>query len=446
MAQSLSQSAPLGVWRLTLLVAGNIIGSGIFLLPTALAQYGSISVFAWGFTAIGALVLALVFAELSAVLGGEGGFYIYCREAFGDFIGFQVAYSYWIALWVGNAALVVALTGYLSLFWPVLHENALLAWGVNVSIIWILTVLTIFHLRTMVLLQMSTTIIKLLPLLFITVIGLFFIDLTNFKPFNLAKTSSIGAFNEAATMTLWSFLGLESASLSTAYLAHPQRDIPRATLWGVVLAALLYIGGYVALIGMMPFTQLMQSTAPYADAIQPFLGPWARQGMAALAVLSCLSSLAGWILLQGQMPLVAARDQLFPPIFLKENTQKVPVAGVLISSSLMTGLLLLNLKQSLVAQFTFIIVLATLASLIPYFFTSMAAIMLWIKYPERFQARRSSRMLLASSCLGGLYAFWAIVGAGQSIVFYGCLLLLSSLPVYVGLQWRLQRPRETKQI
>jgi APA family basic amino acid/polyamine antiporter len=333
----------------------------------------------------------------------------------------------------------VALTGYLSLFFPILRENALLLWGVNASIIWALTALNIFHLRAMVMVQMSTTIVKLLPLVLITIIGLFFINIDNFTPFNLLKTSPMVAFNEAATMTLWSFLGLESASLSTGYLSNPQRDIPRATIRGVVLAAVLYIGGYVAIIGMLPFPELTQSSAPYADAIQPFLGHSARQVMAILAVVSCLGSLTGWILLQGQIPLAAARDKLFPPIFLKENAQKVPVAGLIISSSLMTGLLLLTLNQNLILQFTFIIVLATLASLIPYFFTSMAAIILLMKYPDRFQARRSRISFLLISSFGGLYAFWAIIGAGQSIVFYGCLLLLSSLPMYVGLQWNLKK-------
>jgi basic amino acid/polyamine antiporter, APA family len=439
MASPTSQLAPLGVWHLTLLVAGNIIGSGIFLLPATLAQYGSISLLAWGFTALGAVALALVFSELSAVFGEAGGFYSHCREAFGDFIGFQVAYSYWIALWVGNAALVISLTGYLSLFWPVLHENALLAWGVNVSIIWTLTLLNIFHFRAMLLLQACATLVKLLPLFLIAVVGLYFINFDHFKPFNLLTQSPLVAFNEAATITLWSFLGVESASLSGQYSINPQRDIPRATLRGVCLAAILYLGGYVALIGMMPFSQLSYSSAPYADAVRPFCGPWAQYGIGVLAVFSCLGSLVGWILLQGQMPLAAARDKLFPPIFLKENAQKVPVAGLIISSSLMTGLLLLKVHQSLVSQFTFIILLATLASLIPYFFSSMAAIMLLMKYPERFQARGSRIKFLIISSLAGLYAFWAIVGAGQSIVFYGVLLLLSSLPVYVGLQWEWQR-------
>lgn len=436
MSDSIKPSANLGVWRLTLLVAGNIIGSGIFLLPSALAQYGTIGVLAWIFTALGALMLALVFAKLGAVLPKEGGFYSYCREAFGDFVGFQVAYNYWIALWVGNAALVVGLTGYLGFFWPALANNAWLSFVMNLSIIWSLTLLNCWNVRYIAVLQMVTTLIKLVPLLLIVFIGFYFINPQHFMTFNLSGEPFHIAFNSAATLTLWSFLGLESASLSANHTINPQRDIPRATIGGVIIAALLYIFGYIAIIGMIPFPQLMHSTAPYADAIGLVLGNAASVWVAGLAAISCLGALTGWILLQGQIPLIAARDNLFPSIFLRENKQKVPVAGLIISSLLMSGLLLLKVDQSLVSQFTFIILLATLASLIPYFFTVMAAFLLFMKYPERFGATAPFKSILMISILAGAYSFWSIIGAGQTVVFYGCLLLLSSMPLYVGLQWK----------
>jgi APA family basic amino acid/polyamine antiporter len=447
MTQLTNQPAPLSLWRLTLLVAGNIIGSGIFLLPASVAVYGSVGIMAWVVTALGAITLALVFAELSAVLPREGGFYTYCREAFGDFVGFQVAYSYWIALWVGNAALVVTLTGYLACFFPILHDHAFLAWFVNISIIWGLTLLNSFYLRSMILLQTVTTLLKLLPLVGIMFVGLYHINLQHFKVWNLAEISNFTAFNQAATLTLWSFIGLETASLSSHYTANPQRDIPRATILGVLIAALLYIGGYIAIVGLFPFSQLMQSSAPYADVLHPLLGSHASQAVAVLAILSCLGSLAGWVLLQGQVPLSAARDRLFPPVFLKLNKQNVPVAGLMISSVLITILLLLKVHQNFVSQFTFIILLATLASLIPYFFTSLAGCILLLKYSEHFQKKYSWITLFLASIFGSLYAFWAIMGSGESIVFYGCFLLLSSMPIYVGLQWKFhQDDRKLKNI
>lgn len=428
--------ARLGLWQLTALVAGNMIGSGIFLLPASLAHYGSISLLAWIFTAVGALLLALVFARLGAVLPRGGGAYAYCREAFGDFAGFQMAYHYWIAVWVGNAALVVALTGYLSFFWPALAQDAVLACGVNVGVIWLLTLLNIVSPRASTILQTALTALKLLPLLAVILLGFFFFQPHHLTEFNLSGEPSLLAFSGAATLTLWAFLGLESASIPAGHIKNPTQNIPRATILGVSIAAILYILSYIAVVGMIPFSQLVHSTAPYADAMRPVLGTAASAWIAGLAVISCLGALTGWVLLQAQVPLVAAQDKLFPDIFLKETRQGVPIAGLLISSLLITGLLLLKVNQSLVSQFSFIVLLATLASLLPYFFTAMALLVLLFKYPEKFrQGKYSLRAAAIIAVLAGLYAFWAIIGAGQTTVFYGCLLLLSSVPMYVGLKW-----------
>jgi len=268
----------------------------------------------------------------------------------------------------------------------------------------------------------------------------FFIQPQHFADFNLSGESPLAAFSSVATITLWSFIGLESAVIPVGHIKNPAQNIPRATLLGVGITAALYILSYIAIVGMIPLSQLAHSTAPYADAMRPILGNAASAWVAALAVISCLGSLTGWMLLQAQVPLAAARDKLFPAFFLKENAQGVPTVGLVVSSVLMTGLLLLQLEQSLVAQFTFIISLATLATLLPYFFTAMAALILFIKYPERFQqSRRALMRAVVVAILAGLYAFWAIIGAGRDIVFYGCLLLLSSLPVYVGLKWTTMR-------
>jgi basic amino acid/polyamine antiporter, APA family len=437
MSGSASQPhTPLGLWQLTLLVTGNMIGSGIFLLPAALAIYGSISLLAWLFTACGAILLALVFARLAAVMPREGGAYAYCREAFGDFIGFQMAYNYWIALWVGNAGLVVTITGYLSFFWPLLNAYPTLACSVNIAVIWLLTLLNALNPRAAVFCQASVAFIKLLPLVGIILIGCTFFNPQHFTEFNLSGDSHLTAFNGAACLTLWSFLGLESASIPTGQIKKPSRDIPRATILGVIIAAVLYLLSYSVIIGILPFSELLHSAAPYADAMRPLLGSAASGCIAGLAALSCVGALAGWILLQGQVPLAAARDRLFPTLFLKETSKGVPIAGLLISSLFMTVLVLLTLNASLVTQFAFICSLATLASLLPYFFTAMAALVLFLKYPEKFKQNRPSLISATTiAILAGLYAFWAIIGAGHDIVFYGCLLLLSSLPVYVCSKW-----------
>jgi basic amino acid/polyamine antiporter, APA family len=426
----------LGLWMLTALVTGNMIGSGIFLLPASLAAYGSISLLSWVATAIGALLIALVFAKLANVMPLTGGPYAYCREAFGDFVGFQMAYNYWIALWVGNAAIVVALTGYLSFFWPFLAKNALWSCLVSISLVWLITFINILGVRHAGIFQLLTTILKLIPLLLIAFVGIFYIHPHFLSEFNLSGKSNLSAFSGAATLTLWSFIGLESASVPAGHVNNPSRTIPKATILGVIIATIVYLMSSIAVMGVMPLTELAHSNAPYADAAKIMFGPIGSTLIAIGAVISCLGALNGWILLQGQIPLAAAQDKLFPSIFLKKSENGTPVVGLVVSSVLISLLLLMTLKHSLVKQFTIIILLATLASLIPYFLTTMSELVIFFKYPGIFKKGKKLFGSIMVAILAGIYSFWVIIGSGKETVFYGTLLLLSSAPVYVWMKWR----------
>ncbi|EDP45978.1 amino acid permease [Rickettsiella grylli] len=426
----------LGLWMLTALVTGNMIGSGIFLLPASLAAYGSISLLSWVVTAVGALLLALVFAKLSNVMPLIGGPYAYCREAFGEFVGFQMAYNYWIALWVGNAAIVVALIGYLSFFWPKLAHDTRWTCLVSISVVWLVTFINILGVRQAGIFQLLTTVLKLIPLLLIALVGIFYIHPHFLSAFNLSGQSNLKAFSGAATLTLWSFIGLESASVPAGHVNNPHRTIPKATILGVVITTVVYLLSSTAAMGVMPLTVLAHSNAPYADAARIMFGPIGSILVAIGAVISCLGALNGWVLLQGQIPLAAAQDKLFPAVFLKKSKSGTPIVGLIVSSILISLLLLMTLNHSLVKQFTLIILLATLASLIPYFLTTMSELVIFYKYPGLFKKDRKLLRSVIIAILAGIYSFWVIIGSGKEIVFYGTLLLLSSVPVYVWMKWR----------
>lgn len=426
----------LGLWMLTALVAGNMIGSGIFLLPASLAEYGSISLLSWIATAFGALLLALVFAKLGTVMPRVGGPYAYCREAFGDFVGFQMAYNYWIALWVGNAAIAIAFTAYLSFFFPVLANNHVLSCFVSISLVWVVTLINLLGIRQAGIVQLLTTILKLIPLLSIALVGIFYIHPHYFSDFNLTGKSNFAAFNGAATLTFWAFIGLESASVPADNIENPIRNIPMATILGVLIAAVIYILSNIAVMGSMPMSQLVHSTSPYADAAHIMFGPIGSVVVAVGAVISCLGTLNGWILMQGQIPLAAAQDKLFPKIFAKKSADGTPVAGLVISSVLITILLLLTLSASLNKQFRTIILIATLASLIPYFLTTMSELVIFLKHPTLFKKGKKLLGSVIIAILAAIYSFWFIIGSGQETIFYGTLLFFSSAPVYVWIKWR----------
>jgi APA family basic amino acid/polyamine antiporter len=440
MSNSPAPKRALGLWMLTALVAGNMIGSGIFLLPASLASFGSISLVAWVLTSLGAICLGLVFAKLGSLLPRVGGPYAYCREGFGNFTGFQIAYNYWIALWVGNAAIAVAAVSYLSVFFPAFKNSSELTLAVGLGLVWLLTFVNILGVKQAGIFQLVTTILKLLPLILIGTFGLLYIHPHYLMNVNTTSQSHFSAITGAATLTLWSFIGLESASVPADDVEDPQRTIPRATILGVVLTAIVYIFSTVAIMGVIPMSQLAKSNSPYADAAQLMFGHTAYYIIAIGAVISCLGALNGWTLLQGQIPLAAARDGLFPKVFAKETKQGTPYVGLIVSSLLITALMISTYGFGLVQQFTLIILIATLASLIPYFFTCMAELMIFIKYKEQFSGKRLTKSVIIS-ILGMLYSFWAIYGSGQQILFYGGLLFFSSVPVYVWMQWSASRAK-----
>jgi basic amino acid/polyamine antiporter, APA family len=422
----------LGFWMLTALVAGNMIGSGVFMLPSSLATFGSIAIFAWLLTAAGTMVLAIVFARLSRLLPRTGGPYAYCREAYGDFIGFQVAYNYWIALWVGNAAIVVTLVSYLTVFWPQLN-NPWLSFCVSLGFVWLTTFINVLGVKEAGRAQIVTTILKLIPLVLVATIGLFFIHKSNLLQFNISGKSNFSALTGAATLTMWAFIGFESATVPAEHVIDPRRNIPRATIVGTSIAALIYILSTISVMGIVPMQKLAHSASPFAYAANLMFGPWANWMIAAAAVIACFGTLNGWILMQGQIPLAAARDDLFPRQFGKVNQAGSPAFGLIVSSILISILLAMRYGASLVDQFTMISLLATLASLIPYIYTSVAELMFYIKEREKFNRKRmASSAVLAMIAFA--YTYWLIYGAGFTIVFYGVLLLLSSIPVYLLLQ------------
>ena len=423
----------LGLWMLTALVAGNMIGSGIFMLPATLARYGTISIVSWIITAIGTMFLAIVFSRLSRVMPRTGGPYVYCHETYGDFIGFQVAYNYWIAMWVGNAAIIVAFVSYMSVFFPEIKSSNTLSLMFSLSVLWVITFVNVLGVKEAGRLQLVSTILKLLPLIVLALLGFIFIDFDNLKEFNVSGKSHFSALTAAATATMWSFIGFESATVPADDVENPSKNIPRATIMGTSIAAVLYIFSTVSVMGMVPMSELAHSASPFADAAKVMFGPVGRYLVAAAGAIACFGTLNGWVLMQGQVPLAAARDGFFPQLFSKVSANGTPIFGIVSSSVLISILLLLQFGANLNEAFEQIILLATLASLVPYIFTSMAELMFLLRGSKQFNPKRF-RTTLILAIIAFVYAFWAIWGAGEKTIAWGMLLFLSGIPLYIWMK------------
>ncbi len=434
----------LGLSMATALVIGNMVGSGVFGLPSSLASTGPISLLAWVFTGAGAILLALVFANLGRAYPQTGGPYAFARRAFGDFAGFWTAWGYWIAAWAGNAAIATIFVSYASVFWPRLGTDNVLAFALGLSVIWVLTLVNIMGARESGVMQLVTTVLKFVPLVLIGMIGLFYMNSANFTPFDPNHASLVGhwhAISFAATLTLWAFIGLESATIPAEEVKDPEKTLPRATIFGTVVTTAMYVLATVAIMGVIPAATLAHSNAPFADAARQMfgasvLGVSPAKLIAAVAMISTFGALNGWILIQGRVPLAAAEDGLFPRAFAQvSGSRKTPVVGLVASSVLLSMLMGMNYQSSLTGTFTKIIILATITTLVPYAFAAAAQLMLMFKEPERFSGRRlAADAAIAILAFG--YSFWMIYGAGQEYIAQGFLLLLAGIPVYVYLKWR----------
>ncbi|WP_105968850.1 amino acid permease [Streptomyces geranii] len=433
-----------GLAAATALVMGNIIGGGIFVLPATVAPYGSVSLLAFLVLSVGAVLLALLFGRLARRSPVTGGLYVYPRDAFGPFAGFLSAWSYWTMTWVSIAALAVAAVGYVDVLIPLDDSHAL---GALVAILalWLPAAANFAGTRWVGGVQIVSTILKFVPLLVVATVGLFFVDTDNFGAFNASGDSVPGALAASAALLLYSFLGVESAAISAGEVADPERNVGRASVLGTLGSALVYILGTVAVFGLVPHDKLVDSGAPFADAVNAITGGgWGGTAIALVAVASIVGCLNGWILMAAQMPYAAARDGLFPAPFARVGKGGVPGFGVLACALLGTALIAFNYTAGPDTTFRVLVLITTFTGCVPYLF-SAAAQLYWLAKGTRARVRPAGLVRdLTVASLSFAFSFWLIAGAGYAAVYQGVLFLFAGIPVYVWMRGR-QRTEETEE-
>jgi APA family basic amino acid/polyamine antiporter len=416
------------------LVIGNMIGNGIYILPASLAVFGTISLLAWIYTSTGAMLLALTFANLSKRFPKTGGPYVYCKLAFGKLTGFIVAYIYWISNLVSIAALSVASVGYLGFISPTLNSNSpnynhFATLLFEISFVWIFTMINLIGVHTAGVVQLLLTIIKLSPLILITIIGFSHIHLDNLMHLTVGETSHFSAFSSAAAITFWAFIGLESATVP-AENTQGYRDIFKATVYGTLIAAVIYVASTFVIMGMLPIQELMRSQFPFAEAASQLFGTNMAVALAVCAVISGLGALNGCILIQGQIVFAAARDSLFPHYFAKLSKHDVPVAGQIFSCVIITLYLILTIKPVLLKQFNQIALFASLLTLIVYFVSMLAEIKFTLQSKGRLWRLLLSKSLVVAT-IAAAYACWMISSFDRSLLLSALILFIVAVPIYI---------------
>jgi len=417
----------LGFWLCLALVVGNFIGSGIFLLPAQLAPYGWNAFFGWLVTIGGGLCLAFVFARLARARPLAAGPYAYVDEAFGPAAAFAVAWSYWISVVVGNTALGAAAISYLSLSIPALADVPGLGALGAAAILWALTLLNCLSARAAGGVQAVTVFLKLMPLL--VVIGVTAIIVAQGRqdaaPALRAQDLSLSAINGAAALTLWAMLGVECASIAARRVRDPGRNVPRATLIGTLIVGLIYLLVSTPVAMLLPQQEVAQSNGPIALFVSHYWSPRLGTMVGLFAAISAIGALNGFVLLQGELPLVMARGGGFPAWFAKTGRTGIPVRAQILSSLFATALIAANYSRSLAGLFTFMILLATSATLVLYLACALAAL--------RLQQRRAlplSTGLAVVAAVAALYAVWTLYGAGYEATGWGAVLLAIGMALY----------------
>ena len=408
------------------LVMGNMIGSGVFLLPAVLAPYGWNAVAGWVFTIGGTLMLAIVIARLARHLPDAAGPAQMVARAFGPLPGFAIGWVYWLSIIISNVTIAVAAVANLGTLIPLLARpgvGAIMA----ILLLWLTTAINLAGARTAGVAQLATTGIKLVPILVVLVMLAIMLPTGKaaVPPFSVAALSGAG-ITASAALTLWALLGFESASVAADKVWDPARTVPRATLIGTAATGLLYLVTCSGIALALP-AALSQSGSPFAAFVGHYWSPGPARFMALFAAISCLGALNGWTLLQGEVPLALARSGELPHWLARTDAKGTPVRGLILSTLLASFLLLANSLQGLVALFTAMALLATSATLWLYLACALASL--------RF------RLALPAALAAAAYALWTLWGAGLVASGSSFLLMAAGFPFYAWAKRERRRRR-----
>jgi basic amino acid/polyamine antiporter, APA family len=442
-----AEDSRLGLPAAIALIMGSIIGVGVFNLPTSLAPYGPITLVSLALTTIGAVVLAVLFGALSRRLPADGGPYAYARVAFGNSLGFANAWSYWITAWAGNAAIAVGWVLYVEHFVNTDHSK----WGSILLVLvglWLPAMINLSGVKNMGSIQIVTTILKFFALLFMSTVGLFYIERANFTPWNVSGGSTVAAIGSGMAIALFSYIGVETASVAAGKVRDPDRNVPRATLLGTLATAVVYMLSLVAIFGILPNSAIRTSSAPFSDAANSiFGGSWAGNVMALLVVISGLGALNGWTMICAEMPLAAANDGIFPERFKRLSSNGVPAFGIVVSTVLASIAMAVNYMGSGgTTAFTTLVLMTGITAAIPYAFSALAQIKWRLADKRQMSTPHVARdvtvavLALAFSILFIVYSR----NAGQSFWVYWAPFILAGIALVLGVPvYRSQRAQMT---
>jgi APA family basic amino acid/polyamine antiporter len=405
------------------IVIGSQIGAGIFLLPARLAVLGPFSLFGWIVSGTGAILLALVFAQLSTLVSGGGGPHVYVEKAFGRTAAFFTAWAYWLISWIGSLTIVVAAVGYLSSL--IGFSSPLIVLFLEAIVISSITLINIRGTNVAGSLEVLLTILKCTPLIIIPLAAICCLKLENLYPQNSENLNILSTLNAASLMTFWGFIGLETATTTAGIIENPKKVIPRAVILGTLIVAVIYFFNSLGIMAVVPSDSLAKSQAPYVEATQTLFGSEWTIVMGIIAFVTCVGTLNAWVLTSGQIAAGAAKNKLFPSFFSKTNQWGSPYVSLLLSLSCNLLILCLTLTQNLLAQLTAFIDISVIIFVFIYLFCACAYIKIAVKDLKK------SYLYKIVAILGAGFCVWILLFISLQNLLLCSLFVISGIPIYL---------------
>jgi basic amino acid/polyamine antiporter, APA family len=422
----------LGLTSATGLVIGSIIGTGVFTMPAVLAGAGVSSLLVLAVIAVGAMLLALLFGQLTKrIPNSDGGLYAYARHQFGDFAGYLTGWCYWVQAWAGNAAIVASWVFYVDALFGIENPSSMTNWGIALLGLWVPAAVNLAGVKNMAWFQNVTVVLKFLPLLFVGVAGWFFVSRANFGPFNASGGSLYSAIGIAAGVALFSFIGVEVAAMTAKRVRDPGKNVGRASLLGTGASAILYLLVSAAVMGLVAHHALVHSTAPFVNAFDTmFTVSWAGKLMAGVAVASGIGALNGWTLVTAEVSRAAANDGLFPRMFAWTDRKDTAWFGIVVAALLPSLLMLWQYTSSSgLTVFTYLVDLTVVTVAIPYFMSAIAQLSYLVSGQRRVQGWLLVRDLSIAGA-GVLFSMWVTFAAGFASVYEALVAVMVGLVIY----------------
>lgn len=393
-----------GVLGAAALVAGSMVGSGVYLLPAAFGATGSISILGWVAAGIAALSIAGVFAWLAGAAPEANGLPGYVQAGLGRFFGVQTTIAFWTLCWIGNVPVALAVVGAAGFLVPALAEPGPRL-AATLAVLWFAVGLSWIGPRMVARFEGLTLGIGLLPVLLAAVVGWLWFDLDVFlaswNPQGLSLTEAVG---RSALTAFWAFLGLECAAAAAGVVRDPARNVSRATLTGVVGVALLYVAATSVVMGLLPASDLTASTAPFADAGRVTLGIGLGSAIAVCALLRASGCVVAWTLVASETTRSGADVGAFPALFRTRPGERASPINLLTMGVLMSLVAALTVTPTLAEQFGTLVNMAVLLALYCYVLAAGSLIRLAQGLPR---GRRVAATLTAVAAIASALALIA---------------------------------------